>query len=83
MQLRLLRWCQNKYKSIYEKEFKKNIITELSIITAILPETEVHFYIVSLGENYSFIFELYFWVHFDEERAFAQIVDQAVLIMQS
>jgi small conductance mechanosensitive channel len=63
-------------------EFKKTIITELSTITAILPETEVHFYIISLGENYSFIFELYFWVHFEEERSFLQIVDQSVLIMR-
>lgn len=63
-------------------EFKKAVMTELSTITAILPETEVHFYIISLGENYSFIFELYFWVHFEEERAFLQIVDQSVLIMR-
>jgi small conductance mechanosensitive channel len=64
------------------EEFKKTIITELSSITAILPETEVHFYIISLGENNSFIFELYFWVNFEEERAFLQIVDESVLIMR-
>jgi hypothetical protein len=42
----------------------------------------VHFYIISLGENNSFIFELYFWVNFEEERAFLQIVDESVLIMR-
>ncbi|UYW01938.1 mechanosensitive ion channel family protein [Flavobacterium agricola] len=61
--------------------FKSLLLAEIKNVTQYIPGTDIQLYVLSLGINNSFTFEVYYWVYFEEELQFMNAVSDTILIM--